>query len=613
MGHLKSKTKPKIKYSGLLTPLFALRRKEDLGIGDTYSLKLLIKLANKIGISKIQVLPIAALSRSDTSPYSAVSSFALEYTTLEIRQDLIPGLNKDDYERIIAKADLADLRKGPVNYQRVRTLKTELLECAFNNFNHIISKEYNDFLTSEYSWSSDYSLWQAIVDYKISIQKLGPYKAEDWRNWEEKFQSPQKARKLINQDNTLSLYLENRIRYHLFVQWLLANQWKEVKQFATENKIKLIGDIPIGTNRNGADTWINSDLFVELYMAVVPINSKPDKIFPDNTFRFPFNLAPQIKLIGDSHYYTYLEQDMYLQKFGQHWGMNYFNYERMEKDNYLWFRNKFRQQSHYFHILRIDSAWHYECMFTVPWNSSDKDQIKEMTYEEVFKKYGYIGKILPSEDPVQNSKRVQKIFRLIKENVGDSDIWAEICGPTSLEFPNIIMNLDIASIYLVTLKLHQWYLSIPDLENWPYNSVSMFTNHDAPPIITELKRLNLEIANNNESVKSDLEKYYQLAGLNISQEISITDLADNIISAICAKSNSADVIFIITDILELDLEFNRPNVGSDQKWADKPGIYCWTERIPYTLEDLLEIKGVYTKALNNFEEILKRTKRSTLN
>ena len=49
---------PDRKLSGILAPLFALRTADDLGIGDTESLKELVDWCSSHGFGMVQVLPI---------------------------------------------------------------------------------------------------------------------------------------------------------------------------------------------------------------------------------------------------------------------------------------------------------------------------------------------------------------------------------------------------------------------------------------------------------------------------------------------------------------------------------------------------------------------------
>ena len=72
---------PEKKIAGVLVPLFALRGENDLGIGDLGALREFIDWTAEIGFTLVQVLPINETG-ADNSPYNAISSMAIEPTTL---------------------------------------------------------------------------------------------------------------------------------------------------------------------------------------------------------------------------------------------------------------------------------------------------------------------------------------------------------------------------------------------------------------------------------------------------------------------------------------------------------------------------------------------------
>ena len=69
----------KEKLAGLLAPLFALRGKNDLGVGDVGALREFIDWSAEQGFRVVQLLPVNETG-NDNSPYNAISSLALEPT-----------------------------------------------------------------------------------------------------------------------------------------------------------------------------------------------------------------------------------------------------------------------------------------------------------------------------------------------------------------------------------------------------------------------------------------------------------------------------------------------------------------------------------------------------
>ena len=81
---------PDSRIAGILAPLFALRGQDDLGIGDVAALREFVDWAARIGFKLVQLLPINEIG-GDNSPYTAISSVAIEPTTLH----LAPGSPAD--------------------------------------------------------------------------------------------------------------------------------------------------------------------------------------------------------------------------------------------------------------------------------------------------------------------------------------------------------------------------------------------------------------------------------------------------------------------------------------------------------------------------------------
>src|SRR5947207_8708968 len=124
---------PEQKIAGVLAPLFALRRENDLGIGDLEALRQFIDWAAEIGFKLVQLLPTNEMG-GDHSPYNAISAVAIEPTTLYLAPGTPADLTQEDFDEVVGEFDLERLRHGPVKYTRVRKLKMALLEKAYQRF-----------------------------------------------------------------------------------------------------------------------------------------------------------------------------------------------------------------------------------------------------------------------------------------------------------------------------------------------------------------------------------------------------------------------------------------------------------------------------------------------
>src|SRR5437763_14586783 len=124
---------PDKRIAGVLVPLFALRREDDLGIGDVATLREFIEWAAEGGFKLVQLLPINETG-GDNSPYNAISAMAIEPTTLHLAPGSPAELTQEDFDALLARSNLEKLRHGAVQYDRVRKLKRALLDRAFARF-----------------------------------------------------------------------------------------------------------------------------------------------------------------------------------------------------------------------------------------------------------------------------------------------------------------------------------------------------------------------------------------------------------------------------------------------------------------------------------------------
>src|SRR5438093_1934623 len=155
------------KIAGVLVPLFALRREDDLGIGDLGALREFIDRVGDIGFKVVQLLPINETG-ADNSPYNAISAMAIEPTTVQLAPGSPEDLTRNDFARSLSEINLAGLRRGRVNYRQVKELKLRILEKAFANFlaraDEKRQSEFRRFCEEESSWLSDYALFRVLVE-----------------------------------------------------------------------------------------------------------------------------------------------------------------------------------------------------------------------------------------------------------------------------------------------------------------------------------------------------------------------------------------------------------------------------------------------------------------
>ncbi len=190
-----------------------------------------------------QVLPLNPTGYAD-SPYQAFSAFAGNFYLIspeKLRQDGL--LSEADLETC---PDFPDER---VDYGALIPWKLALLQTAYQR--HIESgvfvEEVAAFKLANAAWLDDFALFMALKE---------TYDLVSWVHWpvalrDRDAAALQRARKNYAQS----------IARHIFYQFLFFRQWEQLRAYAAERQIKIVGDAPIYVAHDSADVWANPELF----------------------------------------------------------------------------------------------------------------------------------------------------------------------------------------------------------------------------------------------------------------------------------------------------------------------------------------------------------------
>lgn len=176
-----------------------------------------------------QTLPLGPTG-GHNSPYQCFSSFAGQPLLIS------PELLKD--EGLLTDADLSNVphfSDEEVDFAAVGEYKEELFKKAFACFKELpednpLKSELALFCKSAH-WLDDYAMFMAIKKSKGGAH---------WLEWEKKYRKPTKSQKAV-----IEREFEDEILYEKFLQWTFCHQWSQLKAYANERDILLIGDIPI--------------------------------------------------------------------------------------------------------------------------------------------------------------------------------------------------------------------------------------------------------------------------------------------------------------------------------------------------------------------------------
>ena len=267
-----------------------------------------------------QIFPLGPTGYGD-SPYQSFSSFAGNPYLIDF--DLLIEAH------LLSEEDLRDVFFGDneeyIDYGAIYNQKYPLLRKAYENFkssdNHEMRENLEHFKRENASWLNDYSLYISLKNH---------FNGLPWNEW---------AHDIKNREHGAMEHYKNElsddIEYHNFIQFLFFKQWGDVKRYANENGIKIIGDIPIFVAADSSDAWANPEIFL------FDEERKPVKVA---------GVPPD-----------------YFSATGQLWGNPLYNWQKLKETNYSWWVERVRANLSTCDIIRIDHFRGFEAYWAVPY------------------------------------------------------------------------------------------------------------------------------------------------------------------------------------------------------------------------------------------------------
>ena len=435
--------------TGVLMPLFSLRRTGDAGIGDLAALEEWVDWAAAHGVGFLQLLPVNALGEDDTpSPYSAISSVALEplYLTLE----RIPGMP----EKLPPYPENLPPLQQPggrdlVDYARVRTYKRHWFRQAWKRFE---SEDAYAPLRAEFdSWVQGQGLW--LEDYSTFLVASFGFGTIAWWLWPE--QNTDVIRRIVNDSP------ESRAqkRHQQWLQWLCAREWAQVRAHADARGVLLMGDVPIGVSVASADVFFERYLFDMDWSGGAPAEG---------------NFA----------------EDPFTAKWGQNWGIPLYRWDVMEHDGFAWWGRRVRKLTEVFSMYRIDHVLGFYRIYAFPWMPDRNPEFLPLTPDEAAARCG--GRrpgFRPRGDWEESDRRANLaqgdylLRQLLKAAPGVRVVGEDLgCVPD-------YVRPDLSYLRIAGFKIPHWEIDdrhqIVRGETYNPCSFATYATHDFPPLCTD--------------------------------------------------------------------------------------------------------------------------------
>jgi len=290
------------------------------GIGDLgESAYTFVDFLHRSGIRLWQMLPLGP-ANSTNSPYQAQSSFAGNPLLISLGLLVEEGLlQPTDIEQVSPSDSLVD-------FDLAARVKNDALTIAHKNFSSLAETSaphiaYQVFCRNNAGWLDDFALYMAAKKH---------HHGKAWFQWEDKG--------LVSRNpETLAAWhemLAAEVQFERFCQYCFYSQWSELKRYANENGIQLIGDVPIYTAHDSADVWAAPRFFDvdEDGQAVGVAGCPPDYFCPD----------------------------------GQLWGNPLYHWDVLKADGYKWWIERTKAVLTMVDRIRIDHFRGFEAYWAVP-------------------------------------------------------------------------------------------------------------------------------------------------------------------------------------------------------------------------------------------------------
>ena len=273
------------------------------------------------------------------------------------------------------------------------------------------------------------------------------------------------------------------------MQWIAHQQWRDVKAYAEQRGVALMGDIPFGVSYYSADVF-----------------SRPDEFLLDWSGGAP----PE----------PYFKDDAFTQKWGQNWGIPLYRWDAMRANNFEWWRERVRGVRRIFHLFRIDHVQGFYRIYAFPWRPAEEQRIPPARSEIrcCERTGGRAPHFVPRDDDTPenceaNKREGEEYLRVVMDEAGAARVVGEDLGVV----PDYVRP-SLRSLGIAGFKIPQWEIRdgmiIPG-EIYERLSVATYATHDHKPIRALWEEaLEHPDSETEQQARATFEKIALFAGLN---------------------------------------------------------------------------------------------------
>lgn len=302
-----------MRTSGILLPVSSIP--SPYGIGNLGKKAFeFINFLHEAGQSYWEILPIGPTGCGD-SPYQSFSAFAANPYLIDLDSLAEQGLLRKDEIESFHFGDNPER----VDYGALFTSRFKILQLAAGRF-PAADAGFVRFCSENSQWLEDYTLFMALKHEHNML----PF--QEW---------PDDLR--LREPSALGAARERlafEMRFWEITQYWFYTQWNALKDYAHENGISIIGDLPIYVSPDSSDLWAHSELFQ------VDENKRPIDVAG----------CPPDAFTSD----------------GQLWGNPLYDWDAHAATGYRWWVERLASAAKVYDVVRIDHFRGFAGYYAVP-------------------------------------------------------------------------------------------------------------------------------------------------------------------------------------------------------------------------------------------------------
>lgn len=299
--------------AGILLPIFSLPGRYGAGTLGAEAREF-VDFLRDAGQRWWQILPIGPTGAGN-SPYTSESTFAGNPLLIDLEPLAAEGL--------LDRSDLEAAEIPPsarIDYGALYRIREPLLRKAFRRAAGDGEGPVRAFAEKN-PWLAEYVLYRAA---KIHFKNAA------WFDWPDEGLRRHEPAALERWRRELA----EDIAFRSYVQYWFFSQWAELREYANDAGVKIIGDMPIYVSLDSADVWSERREFL------LDEEGRPSKVA---------GVPPD-----------YFSED------GQLWGNPLYNWQAMKNDGFGWWIRRVEGAGKLFDAIRIDHFRGLESYWAVP-------------------------------------------------------------------------------------------------------------------------------------------------------------------------------------------------------------------------------------------------------